>query len=518
MATNNFERGLCDLLGEEMYRAFFTDYLKESDHTPDDDLPDEHAYELGGADYLDSVFLEASEQFERPGNLLTTPSVVNYTANATRFAIPKSEEEVQQARKARIPKKTQTDTKYCVDIWKNWSIYRNSVVNTEQVNEDITALDNNGIQYWMSRFVLEVRKKDGSEYPPNTLHHICCGILRHLRESGRPDIDIFKDSSFADFRATLDGEMKRLQSLGIGAKKRQAEPLTEEEEERLWQTGQLGEHSPQALLDTMLFMHGVYFALRSGQEHRNLRFDPAQVELIESPGQRAYLRYTEDISKNNPGGLKGRKYKPKVVIQHENLDNPDRCFVRLFRLYQSKCPDSRPKDAFYLRPLAKPTENCWYAPRAIGHHTLHNTVSRICTAAGIRGFKTNHSLRVTAATRLFQAGVDEQLIMERTGHHSTDGIRVYKRSSIEQQQAISDILSRSSKKQKVENPMQDDVCTSLVPASASLSTQGQIHNAREAACSSVTQSNKQLFYHPDNLQRMFTFNACSGVNINVQIQ
>ena len=49
--------------------------------------------------------------------------------------------------------------------------------------------------------------------------------------------------------------------------------------------------------------------------------------------------------------------------------------------------------------------------------------------------------------------------MERTGHHSTDGIRVYKRSSIEQQQAISDILSRS-KKQKVDNPVQDDACTS----------------------------------------------------------
>ena len=146
MATNSFEQGLCDLLGEETYRAYFTNYLSESDHTPNDDLPDEHAYDLGGADYLDSVLLGASEQFE--GNFLTTSSVTNPIANA-RFATPKSEE-VQQARKARIPKKTQTDTKYCVDIWKNWSNYRNSVVNTEQVNEDITALDNNGIQYWMS--------------------------------------------------------------------------------------------------------------------------------------------------------------------------------------------------------------------------------------------------------------------------------------------------------------------------------------------------------------------------------
>ena len=73
-------------------------------------------------------------------------------------------------------------------------------------------------------------------------------------------------------------------------------------------------------------MHGVYFALRSGQDNQNLCFDPGQVELIERPGQRTYLRYTEDISKNNPGGLKGRKYKPKVVIQQEN---PCRCFVRL---------------------------------------------------------------------------------------------------------------------------------------------------------------------------------------------
>ena len=90
----------------------------------------------------------------------------------------------------------------------------------------------------------------------------------------------------------------------------------------------------------------------------------------------------------------------------------------------------------------KPNESCWYAPRAIGHHTLHNTVSRISRAAGIQGFRTNHSLRVTAATQLFQASVDEQLIMKRTGHHSTDGIRTYKRSSVEQQEAISDILSR----------------------------------------------------------------------------
>ena len=161
--------------------------------------------------------------------------------------------------------------------------------------------------------------------------------------------------------------------------------------------------------------------------------------------------------KNNQGGLKGRKLKPKVVLQHENTSNPSRCFVRLYKLYTSKCPSDRPDNALYLQPLRKPSGDVWYSARPLGHSKLDGTVARMCKSAGITGFKTNNSLRVTTATRLFQAGIDEQLIMERTGHHSTDGIRAYKRTSTEQHQTISDILL-NTKKPKYN--------TSLTPASA----------------------------------------------------
>ena len=59
--------------------------------------------------------------------------------------------------------------------------------------------------------------------------------------------------------------------------------------------------------------------------------------------------------------------------------------------------------------------------------------------------KTNHALRATAATRLYQAGVDEQLIMEKTGHRSLEGMSSYKRTNTEQQENISNILSLSKK-------------------------------------------------------------------------
>ena len=102
-----------------------------------------------------------------------------------------------------------------------------------------------------------------------------------MRWNGNPGIDLFKDACFADFRMCLDSEMKRLQRAGLGSQKKKAEPLTEEEEELLWNKGLFGCKTPQALVDTVLFMNGVYFALRSGSEHRQLRSETCQIQVIE---------------------------------------------------------------------------------------------------------------------------------------------------------------------------------------------------------------------------------------------
>ena len=190
----------------------------------------------------------------------------------------------------------------------------------------------------------------------------------------------------------------------------------------------------------MVFYNGFYFALRSGQEHRQLRRDTPQIELVERPGERAYLKYTEDISKNRPGGLKGRKASPKVVIHHANTEVPERCFFRLYKLYMEKCPSDAPGHAFYLRPSATLTSECWYSRFPLGHT---KTVFRLCQLGGIQGFKTNHSLRATVTTCLYQSGVDEQLVMERTGHRSLEGVRSYKRTSNTQREALSNILNQS---------------------------------------------------------------------------
>ena len=154
-----------------------------------------------------------------------------------RFAAPKSDTEVVEARKKAIPKKTQQDTDYCIRQWEAWRKHR---------NEQDSSIP---MAYWMERFILEVRKLNGSEYQPNTLYHIVCGIMRYIRITFKADIDFFKDSEFAGF---CGAEMKRLQSKGLGSDHKQAEAFTVEEEELLWEKEILGDQSPESLLNTII--------------------------------------------------------------------------------------------------------------------------------------------------------------------------------------------------------------------------------------------------------------------------
>ena len=121
------------------------------------------------------------------------------------------------------------------------------------------------------------------------------------------------------------------------------------------------------------------------------------------------------------------RHTPKEVVHFQNDDNPSKCHVRLFEKFLKV----RPSDAtrFYLVPATKISNGVWFTKRPVGKNSLSKFVRRMCTNAGVNGNKRNHSLRATCATRLYESQMDEQLIMERTGHRSVAGVRCYKQTS-----------------------------------------------------------------------------------------
>ena len=53
----------------------------------------------------------------------------------------------------------------------------------------------------MSKFVLEVRKKDGSPFPPDSLYQLSAGLQRYLRENGVPELTHIKQLSYKTCRS-----------------------------------------------------------------------------------------------------------------------------------------------------------------------------------------------------------------------------------------------------------------------------------------------------------------------------
>ena len=131
-----------------------------------------------------------------------------------------------------------------------------------------------------------------------------------------------------------------------------------------------------------------------------------------------FLRYTEDIGlKTNKGGLKYRWVEAKTFDLYATA-NADQCPLRVIIKYLTLLPKNRTCNAFYMQPHKRYFGKVWYVNRPAGINRLHTAVSDMCKIAGLPGHYTNHSLRSTAATKLYQNSVDEQIIMEITGHRS----------------------------------------------------------------------------------------------------
>ena len=117
----------------------------------------------------------------------------------------------------------------------------------------------------LSIFIAEVRRVDGDQYPPRTIHQLLSGILQYMR------------SCSCDTPNVLDRRVKCIQGAcevafrkeGFGTSVRHAAVITVEEEDQLWELRLMNITTPKGLQRAVFTMWGkcAVYEVEKSRDH-----------------------------------------------------------------------------------------------------------------------------------------------------------------------------------------------------------------------------------------------------------
>ena len=197
----------------------------------------------------------------------------------------------------------------------------------------------------------------------------------------------------------LNGYTIGLREKGKGKRKLRADPLSENDEAQLWETGALGGSNPTSLNYTAFYLISQHFGTRGCQEHHQIRVEDLKVvKKSDGSGDTEYIEWTEGLTKTRQGGLTKSN---RQLTQGLFTTGGDNCAVMYLEKLLSKRPPSvRNSGPLYLRPLVRFTAggDVWYSSQPVGVDLINSFMSKMAKQAGLNTSNkrfTNHSVRKT---------------------------------------------------------------------------------------------------------------------------
>ena len=133
------------------------------------------------------------------------------------------------------------------------------------------------------------------------------------------------------------------------------------------------------LVETILFLIGVNFALRGGEEHKRLRQPGCNPQIVNHVDEDGFecLKFTEDLySKTNQGGLCKALADPKVIHCKRNTNESQRLY-RLYNKYIGLMPKTTKARCLYRRSKQRPLPNQWYIDSPLGINSIRPVINRL---------------------------------------------------------------------------------------------------------------------------------------------
>ena len=320
-----------------------------------------------------------------------------------------SQEEIESFIKEQ---KSENTVRKTASDMKTFNRYLSSINKNVQVL-DLPAADLDRI---LSKFFKDVRKVNGEEYEPDTLSGFQRSIQRFLSD-GKSQFNVLIDKEFETSRKVLAAKRKSLvQKAGKGNRPNATRSLTDDEEDKLFKSGQFGASCPEVLQRAMWWFLSLHFGFRARDESRKLLWGDVQLQQDPVQDCREVLVWiNERGTKTRKGQENGhqRAFQPKIYAT-----GTERCPIKFYKLFRDHRPEEmkQPDSPFFLavrQGSRRQKSEIWYMKAPLGKNQIGKFLSVAADNAGIQrtGAKvSNHSVRKTSISRLLDANVPENFV------------------------------------------------------------------------------------------------------------
>ena len=396
----------------------------------------------------------------------------------SRFSV--SDKQKASYEEAAVNKNTKKSTETWFRTYLEWA-------NEKKKPKSIENLSPEELDEVLGDFYTELKKKDGSDYEPESLGVMQASLDRYLKNKGYK-VSIIRGREFAKSNKILKGKAITLRHEGKGTRPNATDALTWEEEEMLWKEGRLGRHTPEVLLNTTWYLVSQHFGLRGRQENYDLRVE--HFKFAKDENGRTYVTFADsNPTKTRKSSIKLQR---RMVIPRMVATGGERCPVSIFEEFISRRPSEfKESGPLYLAINYKPKSNIWYKAQRMGLGKIGKIMQSIVEGTSVEESNkrvAGHMPRKTLVRKLDQLGYSRDEISAVTGHSNIKSLDSYldtmnERKSTELSLAVSGI---SRKAQQMQNPSSSvSSATQLVVQEDSAVQQRSMSTTTSQMCAST---------------------------------
>ena len=424
----------------------FPQFLQQSDESllSESQIPRTETLQVEQVELSDKV----RRQHSVPDESIPLPTPLGL--EESRFPVVSSEE-IMEINESAASKNTKRTTQTWLTVCKKWCEARN-------IDDRIERFTPRALDDLLTKFYVEVRKRDGSEYEPGSLRVMQASIDRYLRQKNYP-VSIISGRDFKKSQETLNSKAKLLRYEGKGKERpNRAQPYSGVAEEMFWAEGTLGNHKGIALTNVNFKNLSEHMGFRGCQDHYNACVEDFTI-LQMADGDKV-VQFEKNPTRTRQGGLQNKtRSSPQ---QMWCTDGSERDPVRLFEEWLKRRPDAmKSSGPLYLAIIPSPITSVWYAKSRMGVNRIRQMIKSVASCL------PEHCTKKTVFAKLKEAGQPPHKIARVTGHAREPSLDDHDEITENERRQLSHIASGYVAPKSSSSVNSVQACTSTSAASSS---------------------------------------------------